>query len=103
MAVEAGTVLDLKPLHRHVAAELGVLAQSELVARGQHALDVTFDGHVRPFDESLHGRAVADLEVARDPKLALGLSLDGHVPVVVELAIEAVARAQRDLVGSVAA
>src|SRR5579859_4547600 len=98
VAVEARAIFDLKPLHRHVSAEPCGLAERELVARRQRPLDLAPHRHVGAFDRRLHRRARRDVDVARDVELALGSALHGDAAAVRELALQAVAGPECELV-----
>src|SRR5579859_2420636 len=102
VAVEARAVLDLKPLDVDVAAQAGRLAERQLVAGADRAFDLAANGHVRSLDRSLHRRARRDVDVAADVQLTLGAALHGEAAAVAQLAFEAVARAERELVARIA-
>src|SRR4029077_10992315 len=103
VAVQAGAVLDLQPAHLDVSVQLRRFAQRELVAGGELALDHALDGDVGGLDQGLHDRAIPDLHVATDSKLAFSVpAIDRHVTAVVQLALEAVVRAERELLLSLA-
>src|SRR5229473_2171068 len=58
--VEAGTVLDLESAHDDVSAEPGVLAEGQLVARGDGAFESSLHRHVRSLDQGPGRRARRD-------------------------------------------
>src|ERR1700704_2146334 len=97
VAVEAGAVFDLKPADHDVAAEPCVLAQRELVPRCDWTLDLPLHSHVRSFDQDPGRRTLRHVHVACDPELAFGAAIDVHVPVIDQLALEAVVRPHREL------
>src|SRR2546423_11953558 len=103
VAVEACAVLDLKPLDGDVAAELGGLSERQLVACREHAFDIASNRDVVALDQGLDVCARANFEVARHPELAFGATLHTDRAVVVQLALEAVARTERELALSFAA
>src|SRR5713101_8092284 len=80
VAVQCGAVLDLKPAHLDVSIQLCRLAQRELVAGRELALDLALDGDIGALEQRLDNASVPDLDVATDPKLAFSTAaVYGHV------------------------
>src|ERR1700682_5658632 len=97
VAVEARSVLDLEPADHDVAAEPRVLAEGQLGASGDGALDIALDGHVGRLDRDPCCRSLRDVEISRDVDLAFSTTIDVDAAVIHELAFETVVRTHRDL------
>src|SRR5260370_3939813 len=102
MAVQRRAVVDLQPADLDVAAEPGVSAQGQLVARRDLAFDLALQRHVRAFEQRLDVGAVRDVDVARHAQLALDAAVRVHRAVVDELAFENVSRTHLKLLFPVA-
>src|SRR5207244_1271242 len=88
VAVQRRAVVDLQSAHDDVAAELGVLAQGQLVARGDRAFDLALQRHVGALEQRSHARAGGNVDVAAHADLALDLAVGVDRAVVDELAFE---------------
>src|SRR5258708_3342481 len=75
VAINAGAVFDLNPLHSHITVQAPGLAEHQLVAGGQRAFHVAADGYVGAVDRRLHRRARRDVAVAADVQLPLSPAL----------------------------
>src|SRR2546428_8109865 len=102
VSVQRRAVVDLQSAHDDVAAELGVLAEGQLVARGDRAFDLALKRHVGAFEQRSHARAGGNVDVAAHPDLALDLAVGVDRAVVDELAFEDVSGTHRELLAPVA-
>src|SRR5690348_3764952 len=98
VAVEACAVLDLKPLRGDVTVELRRASEKHLLTRRHRTLDVAAHSHAGGVDQRLDARARRDLDVAADPQLTFDAALHVDAAAERELALEAVTRAERELV-----
>src|SRR2546421_4350645 len=102
VSVQRRAVVDLQPAHDDVAAELGVLAEGQLVTRRDRAFDLTLQRHVRALEQRPHARPGRNVDVAAHADLALDLAVGVDRAVVDELAFEDVSGTHRELLAPVA-
>src|SRR5579864_3430372 len=100
VTVKAGSVLDLQPAHVQVSIQPGGPAQGQLVSGGERPLDLALHRQARRLEQGFDRRSGRDLDVAGDAELTLGMPLNAHVPIVCELALQAVAGSERELIES---
>src|SRR5882672_6065662 len=99
--VQRRAVVDLQPADHDVAAEPGILAQGQLVARRDRAFDLTLQRHVRALEQRSDTRPRGHVDVAPDPDLTLHLAVGVDRSVIDELAFQDVSRAHRELLAPV--
>src|SRR6266550_2237861 len=97
VSVQRRAIVDLQPADLDVAAQLRVLAQGQLVARGDRALDRALQRYVRAFEQSLHARSAGDVDVAGHADLTLDAAVGMHRAVIDQLAFQDVSGTHREL------